>query len=69
MLENVGLNLSGSKTEYLLSKESNNYTRLKEYSSTKHVILPQKATFKYLAFTINLKAGCRAKVQVLIDKA
>jgi len=66
----VGLKLSDSKTEYLLSKEGNNYIILKEYSSTKHVILPQNATFKYLAFTIiHLKAKCRAKVQVLIDKA
>jgi len=68
-LEDVGLEVSRSKTEYLPPKESSDDIKLKEYDSSDHATLPQKVTFKYLGTTIHQEGGCRTEAQVRIGRA
>jgi len=69
-LEDVGLKVSRSKTEYHIPpKESSDDIKLKEYDSSDHATLPQKVTFKYLGTTIHQEGECRTEVQVHIGRA
>ena len=68
-LEDVGLKVSRSKTEYLPPKDSSDNIRLKEYDGPAHATLPQRTTFKYLGTTIHQEGGCKAEVQVRIGRA
>lgn len=68
-LEDVGLKVSRSKTEYLPPKESRNNIRLMEYDGSAYADLPQCTAFKYLGTTIHQDGGCKTEVQLRISRA
>ena len=61
-LEDAGLKLSRTKTEYMSPQEDSRKLRLKNYNQEDYAELPAVSHFKYLGTTIDREGGCGAEI-------
>ena len=61
-LEDAGLKLSRTKTEYMPPTGANRKIKLKNYDQHDHSELPETTAFKYLGTMIDQDGGCGAEI-------